>query len=160
MTLQCKEQFVPVKKLTGTRQEFRRECDVNHIIEKYRETGVLGDPQSGTMRQPFYGDFSSYPNLRVQLEITEQANADWERLPAKLRQRFGNNPAAMVEFCMDINNREEAIRLGIVSRPDPAVGPDRKNQTTPPQGDGNNGVQAPEGQSSEPKNIANSAIKS
>ena len=38
-------------------------------------------------------------------------------LPAAVRERFNNDPAELVDFVSDVNNRSEAIDLGLIPPP-------------------------------------------
>jgi len=105
-------------KPTRTKQAFREECNINSIVERYLSTGVMGNPLNQDMRKPFYGDFSSLPGLQEALNITIKANEMWERLPAKVRFRFRNDPVKLDEFVRDEKNREEAIKMGLIPLPE------------------------------------------
>lgn len=96
-----------------THQEFQDECDINRIMDRYMRTGVLSDPMS--MRKPMtYGDFSDLGDYQSNMNKVVEAREVFDRLPAKVRERFGNSPAALLSFVMDENNRDEAISLGIL----------------------------------------------
>lgn len=102
------------KKPSLTKQSFLKDCDYNRIVGRYLETGQLGNPVNGNLKQPFYGDFSQYPDLARSLEIQRDAAELWDRLPASLRLRFGNDPVALMTFVQDEGNREEARKLGLL----------------------------------------------
>ena len=40
-------------------------------------------------------------------------------LPSRVRQRFNNDPAELLEFLADESNREEAVFLGLIEKPEP-----------------------------------------
>lgn len=133
-----------------TQQQFKKDADVNHIMKKYRQTGVLGDPLSISKGVPFYGDFSKMPDLAEQMEIVREANENWERLPAETRLRFQNKPEKLVEFVMNENNRDEATKLGLMKPVEPPVDKttlkdvvDALKEKNPPQKMGEKGGVAP-----------------
>lgn len=97
-----------------TQQQFKEECDINNIIARYETTGLLTDPLHPGTRQPMFGDFSNVMDYQAAQNIVVRANEAFEALPAKLRDRFDNDPALMLEFLQDENNREEAVKLGLV----------------------------------------------
>lgn len=94
-------------------QHFKDECDVNNILRKYESTGLVTHVANGT---PSYGDFSSVLEFQQAQNILIEAQERFDALPASLRKRFDNDPAVMLSFIEDPNNREEAEELGLVNR--------------------------------------------
>lgn len=92
-------------------QHFKDECDVNNILRKYESTGLITHVANGT---PSYGDFSSVLEFQQAQNILIEAQDAFEALPASLRKRFDNDPAVMLEFIENPDNREEAENLGLV----------------------------------------------
>lgn len=95
-----------------TQQQFKDECDINNILRSYQETGTINhlNPRAG-----IFGDFSDVKDFKESLELVQYANEQFMQLPAKVRSRFQNNPAELVEFCNNPNNLEEAIQLGLAN---------------------------------------------
>ncbi len=93
-----------------TKQSFKEECDINTILKRFNVTGQL---LVGPL-QPQYGDFSGVYDYQTALNAVIAAQDSFNALPAMLRNRFANDPAAFVDFCSDESNREEMIRLGLV----------------------------------------------
>lgn len=91
-------------------QNFKEECDINYIMERF---GVTGELPAG-VRMPSYGDFSGIFDYHSAMNAVVQAQEAFNALPAELRARFDNDPAAFVDFCSDDANREEAVKLGLV----------------------------------------------
>ena len=89
-------------------QHFKDECDVNNILRKYESTGLVTHVANGT---PSYGDFSSVLEFQQAQNILIEAQDAFEALPASLRKRFDNDPAVMLEFIENPDNREEAENL-------------------------------------------------
>lgn len=94
-------------------QHFKDECDVNNILRKYESTGLITHVANGT---PSYGDFSSVLEFQQAQNILIEAQDAFEALPASLRKRFDNDPAVMLEFIENPDNREEAENLGLVAK--------------------------------------------
>ncbi len=92
------------------KQSFKEECDINTIVKRFSVTGQV--PVSPL--QPQYGDFSGVFDYQTALNAVIAAQESFSSLPATLRNRFANDPAAFVDFCSDESNREEMIRLGLV----------------------------------------------
>lgn len=103
-----------------TKQEFKDECDINFIMARYEATGVVEHLAAGT---PKYGDFTDVPDYHQAMNTVIQAESLFSALPAKVRERFANDPSQMLDFLRDPANRDEAIELGLVDRPKPAEPP-------------------------------------
>lgn len=94
-----------------TQQHFKKECDVNSIMEKYRKTGMMTHVRSTS---PSVGDFSAYGDFKTNLDLVRNAADEFAALPAHIRKRFNNDPANLIEFVYNDENREEAEKLGLV----------------------------------------------
>lgn len=105
-----------------TVQDGKEDADINVIMERYARTGVFQPPAN----LPQYGDFSGVTDFQSALNLVIQAEEGFMQLPAKLRSRFHNDPAALLEFLANDDNRQEAIDLGIVAAPvsPPAAAPE------------------------------------
>lgn len=106
------------------KQEFKEETDINTILRRFNITGQL--PQN--VRAPVYGDFMEVHDFQTAANAIAAANEAFEEMPAEVRRRFGNDPAAFVDFCSNEANREEAIRLGLVIPEPVEPAPDPKPQ--------------------------------
>ena len=95
---------------TMTIQSSIEECDINTIIERFG----LGYRMPESNRIPMYGDFDGIDSYQEALAALRQAGESFDALPAKVRRRFGNDPAEFVEFMMNDANRDEAVALGLV----------------------------------------------
>jgi phage internal scaffolding protein len=98
---------------TLAQQHFKDECDVNNILRKYEATGLVTHVANGT---PSYGDFSSVLEFQQAQNILIEAQDAFDALPASLRKRFDNDPAVMLEFIENPDNREEAEKLGLLNK--------------------------------------------
>lgn len=95
-----------------TKQSFKQECDVNFVIQRYKNTGVL--PRL-TALKAMYGDVTEVDFQRAQ-DVVLRAEDAFAQLPSKLRQRFKNDPAEFLAFVGDSRNVDELVDLGICSR--------------------------------------------
>lgn len=95
-----------------TKQSFKDECDVNKIIERFERTGEL--PQGSRVMQ--YGDFSSVFTFEEAQERLLAAQEAFEELPARVRERFGNDIGVLVEFASREENADEMIALGLLEQ--------------------------------------------
>lgn len=104
-----------------TLQSFKDDADINCIIARYENTGVLVDPSVPVSRTPQYGDYSDLPTYQEAQNVIVAANLAFNSLSAKIRERFGNDPAAYFDFVRNLKkgdeNYDEAIALGIINRP-------------------------------------------
>lgn len=97
-----------------TKQSFRDEVDINKIIAGFEKTGMVNQLNA---REPFYGDVSHLGSYQESLHVVMEAEALFMSLSANVRERFGNDPALMIKFLENPENRDEAIRMGLVSAP-------------------------------------------
>ncbi len=97
-------------KPSRTQQQFRAECDINTILERFNITGQL---PVGSV-QPQYGDFSGITDYQSALNAVMAAQDSFLALPAKVRARFDNDPALFVDFACDEANRDEMKALGLL----------------------------------------------
>lgn len=134
--LECKDESL-------CEQQFVEESDINYIAERFMRTGeaptLLDLPQSGDFEGIF--DFQSAMNL------IQHAKLEFASLPAKVRARFQNDPAELLAFVNDVDNYDEAVKLGFIPKRDTTETPNETGtrsttqaatQTTP----GNTGTQA------------------
>lgn len=91
-------------------QQFRDECDINVILERFNATGQL----PVVPLNPEFGDFSGVYDYQSALNAVIAAEQSFDSLPARVRERFANDPAAFVDFCLDESNREEMRQLGLL----------------------------------------------
>jgi len=93
-------------------QHFKEECDINTILQKFNITGILPEAPLS----PRYGDFSGIGDYHSAMNRVLAAKTEFESLPAQIRARFQNDPALLIEFLQDENNRPEAEELGLVEK--------------------------------------------
>jgi len=96
-----------------TQQHFRKEANINSIMRKYTKTGILVDAGKPMRGAPQFGVFDQFDFLESQNKVV-QAKQAFMALPARIRQRFANNPAQLLEFIGDEKNRAEAIAIGLI----------------------------------------------
>lgn len=109
---------------TLTQQQFKDECDINVILEKFNVTGEV--PQN--VRQPLSADFIETFDYQSAQNAILEAQAAFMEMPAKVRAEFDNDPGKFIAFFEKEENIERAISLGLAERKEtvPIV--------TPPQG--------------------------
>lgn len=111
-----------------TEQEGLHETDINYIAQLFLKTGEI--PQ--VIHMPTHGDFTGIFDFQTAMNTIQLAKNEFMSLPAKTRTRFNNDPAELIAFIEDDANRDEAIKLGFIPKPDII--------STPPTTDNDNGT--------------------
>lgn len=102
--------------ITMAKQSFRDECDINTIMSKYQKTGLIDHVQKF---QGSYGDFTNTVDYQLSLNQVIEAQDAFDQLPSSVRKRFSNQPSELMAFLSDPDNRDEAVKLGLVPAPPP-----------------------------------------
>lgn len=102
-----------------TKQAFKDECDVNKIVARFQATGEL--PNMANI-PPQYLDVSEM-NFQDHQNYIAGAMSLFHELPAKIRDRFENNPGEFFEFCSQEKNRPEMAEMGLLRVEPPPVVP-------------------------------------
>lgn len=88
-------------------QQFAKEADINVLIDRYKKTGSFYNPlvAASTPRTPQFSDLFAVPSdMTEQLAIIQNVQSLFASLPAKVRDSFGNDPAAFVAWAQDESN--------------------------------------------------------
>lgn len=112
-----------------TQQQFKDESDINTIVRNFGITGQL--PQD--LAVPQEGDFSDVGNFHDAMNVVRAAEESFMQMPANVRDRFANDPGKFLEYVNDPDNKDEAMKLGILNPAsgEPVVPPSDKPITTP-----------------------------
>ena len=94
-------------------QNFKDESDINYIVRQFGLTGDL----PGQAISPQYGDFTGVLDYHSAVNAVLAAQDEFMDLPAQMRARFDNDPAKLIDFLGNEENRDEAIKLGLVAKP-------------------------------------------
>lgn len=113
-----------------TKQEFVRECDVNNVIKQYKSHGMLSHVNAKAA-QGAYQDLPDSVDFQESLHTIMVAEQAFMTLPAKVRDRFGQDPAEFLAFLSNAENADEARKLGIL-KPLEAAPPPIKVEVTNP----------------------------
>jgi phage internal scaffolding protein len=106
-----------------TQQHFAQEADINVIMAYYQRTGILGDPLNPGTDAPMFGDFSNVQDFQKAQNAIIEANRAFMSLPSDVREKFNNDPGKLIEFLSNEDNRDEAIKLGLVKEPPAPAAP-------------------------------------
>ena len=104
--------------VSRTQQQFKEECDIHNILAKFRRTGVL---EHTTRYQGRY-DFATSTTFQEAMNTVAEVNTMFETVPSEIRNRFGNDAGAFLEFVQDPANRDELEELGLIPRVEPGRG--------------------------------------
>lgn len=106
-----------VKKEVGvaslTQQHHKEQCDVNSIMKKYRNTGLI---EHVSRYQGSYGDFVNAPDYHTALNKMIEADAMFLTVPSDIRELFDNDPGRFLEFVMNDENEDEMRELGLLPK--------------------------------------------
>lgn len=114
-----------------TKQSFVEECDINNVLREYSQSGQLRHI-SQRAEQGMYTDLPDNTDFQEALNIVLEGQKAFDSLPAKVRNRFNNDPAAFLEFMADPANQDEAIKLGLATDNRPPPEPTTPAPAPPP----------------------------
>lgn len=97
-------------RLYRTEQAHKKTCDINHIIKKYDKTGLINHVSKIEAK---FGDMTGvdFQNMNNKVFEIKQMFA---ALPSEIRKEFSNSPTRLLSFMDDPNNRDKAIKLGLI----------------------------------------------
>lgn len=110
-----------------TQQHFKDECDVNNIVKRFAQSGVVDHLASGS---PRYGYCSSQSFTEAQFLVAE-VRSNFERLPSATRAHFNNDAAEYIAAHDDEERRDELVTLGL-AEPLPEPPPEPEEIPEPP----------------------------
>lgn len=120
-----------VIELEGTedlcQQHFQQEVDINSIIAKYNQTGVISHVSKAREQ---YGEFRDLADQLPDLAKVTAAQQAFEQLPSTIRTHVGNSLQGFLEFVNDKKNDELLAKWGIIDAPPPSS----KDPTAAPAG--------------------------
>lgn len=114
-----------------TKQEFKDQCDINNIIKAFKITGQINH-MSANAQLGMYADLPDPIDYQDAQNTIRQASESFASLPAKVRDRFENDPALFLAFLSDPANKDEAQALGLLNKPGPDGLPPATPHPTPP----------------------------
>lgn len=107
-------------KPTLTIQSAKPDSDINLIVKRMAKTGTMPI----TARVPTQGDFSEQVrDYHTAMNMIRTAQQEFNKLPAKIRGRFENDPQQLMDYLSDPENTEESYKLGLRVKP-PVVEPE------------------------------------
>lgn len=98
-----------------TQQSDLAESDINILMARYNSGGQL--PQ--VIEPGQYGDFTEITDYRDAQNAILAANEAFAEVPAKIREKFENDPAKFFEFVNNPENLPELRKLGLANPEEP-----------------------------------------
>lgn len=108
-----RSQFFPVGD-SMTEQSHAKECDMNHILRKYKKTGLV---DHFARYQGNYTDVTGAVDFKTALDIVHAGQDAFDSLPSDIRSRFKNDPSSFLDFVSNPDNAQEMFDLGLTSTP-------------------------------------------
>ncbi len=93
-----------------TKQSFKDECDVNRIVSRFAETGLITHAHG---REPQYG-FASAQSFTEAAYIVAESNQIFEALPSETRAHFKNSVIDYLDAVEDPERQAELAELGLI----------------------------------------------
>jgi phage internal scaffolding protein len=96
-----------------TIQEQRDSVDLERILARHANTGVMTNIREDS---PLYGDFTQIEDYQSAQIALQNAKDSFTSLPNDVRKYFDHDPAKLLDFISDANNRDKAIELGLIEK--------------------------------------------
>ena len=110
-----------------TLQEPKDSCNINLIMQRYQETGLLTHLSS---KEPMYDDVSEIGDYQSCLAVVERAQEAFAQLPSELRKSLDNNPANLVAYISNPANLDACVKFGLLNAPPEPVEPKKVGTPT------------------------------
>lgn len=99
-----------------TRQSDAEGADINVIMKRAEKTGVL--PMY--TREALFTDVSAIGSFRDAMELVKLAQEGFLALSPAVREKFGNDPVAFLDFTSNPANLAEVQAMGLLDAPEGA----------------------------------------
>lgn len=93
-----------------TQQQFKDDCDVNVIMDKFLKTGTI----THLRREPgAYLNLLEMPDYQQSLQTVINAQNSFMELDADVRLKFDNDPGKFLEWLGDPSKEQEHVAMGL-----------------------------------------------
>jgi hypothetical protein len=114
-----------------TQQEFAQDCDVNRIVGKWSQTGVLTHANASVGD---YLDLSDVPTYQDAVNASMSAQNAFMALDAAVRREYDNDPVKFLAAVHDPGQRDRLTELGVFkAAPQPVIPFDVAAKTSEPK---------------------------
>lgn len=104
----------------GRTQQYHKDaCDVNNIVNRYNDTGVITHLAK---KEGKYG-FATAQTFSEAAFIVADAKSAFAQQPATIRRHFDNDVAKYLDAAQDPNRRDEFVELGLLEALTPEAQP-------------------------------------
>jgi len=114
-----------------TKQSFKKECDINQIMARYKKTGAITHYAKHSGQ---YMDCSEI-DYKTALDQVNNAQAMFDDLPSSIRGKFENDPAQFLSFVQDPDNASEMQDLGLAPSTEKIAAEAQPEPPAPPSED-------------------------
>lgn len=94
---------------SSVQQQFAKEVDINTIVRRF---GITREMPSG-LGGGVYGDFTGITDFDSAVAAVERAQAGFLALDPEVRDRFGNDPGAYLEYVDGLTDEELGPEVGV-----------------------------------------------
>lgn len=94
-------------------QHHKQICDINHIVRRFRKTGLIDHVSNLQAR---YDDFTGVGSYHECMNKLVQAEEAFLQLPAEVRKEFQNDPGIMLDEIQKPENYDRMVELGLLAR--------------------------------------------
>lgn len=98
-----------------TIQSDAAESDINEILRKYKEVGLLDHLNSA---QAMFMDVTEFTDLADAMRQSREAEAVFMQLPSKMREIFHHDVAEWLDAAHDPEKRDALVRAGFIEAPE------------------------------------------
>lgn len=109
-----RERFREVLDCSGdpgrTKQAFGSEVNINTIVRKYEQTGMVTHLARGV---PRYGDFSAATDLKTALDLAHEAHDQFRKMNPYVRKAADNDPVRFLEMLATEEGTQELLDAGL-----------------------------------------------
>lgn len=126
-----------------TKQEFKYESDINNVIKSFKPH-QMNEMLRQNLASGLYVDLPDTYDYQEALHLTKEAERQFMTIPAKVRERFGHDPAVFLAFTNDPKNLDEMRAMGL-AKPLPAPMAPVEVKIVSPEGTGGAGGSPPAG---------------
>ena len=94
-----------------TQQAFVDDCNINLIMRRYEQTGLLNHVAK---YNGHYGDFTGPTDYHTAMNMVIAAREMFETLPSGLRKQFANDAGAFLQWANDPENEAQMREMGLL----------------------------------------------
>lgn len=110
------------KEASLTAQEFKKECDVGYIMDRFAQTGMIGDPRVQKRMYQFL-DCTKMSNFDSARQLVINAQQAFDRLPEDIKKMFNYKISNFNRACNDPQMLDVILKAELERRGIKNVGP-------------------------------------